>query len=201
LLVERVAHSRYAKDTLIFVIEDDSQDGPDHVDSHRSIGYVVDAYVKHGAVVSTRYRTVSMLRTMEDVLGLEHLSLHDGNVAPMTDVFDINQGPDWTYSAKPAQALLSTKLPIASAQPGAASADYKPLHDAAWWTEHTKSFRFDKEDLNDEHAYDRVLWEGTMGDKPFPSTRSRADLRNKREDLLKGEKLSENDDRAMPIDR
>jgi hypothetical protein len=204
LLVDRIAHSRYAKDTLIFVIEDDSQDGPDHVDSHRSIGYVVGPYVKHGAVVSTRYTTVSMLRTMEDVLGLEHLSLHDANVAPMTDVFDIKQGPDWTFTATPAAGLLSTKLPISTTQTGAAAqpaANYKPLHDAAWWAEQTKSFRFDKEDLNDEGAYNRVLWKGTMGDKPYPTERSGADLRGNREDLLKAEKLSQNDDGAAPIDR
>ena len=204
LLVERIAHSRYASDMLVFVIEDDSQDGPDHVDSHRSTAYVVGPYVKHGAVVSTRYSTVAMLRTMEDILGLEHLSLHDANIAPMTDVFDIKQGPQWTFTATPAAALLSTKLPISTTQTGATAqpaASYKPLHDAAWWTEQTKSFRFDKEDLNDEGAYNHVLWQGTMGDKPYPTVRSGADLRSNREDLLKAEKLSQNDDRAAPIDR
>ena len=175
LLVERIAHSRYADSTLVFVIEDDSQDGPDHVDSHRSTAYVVGPYVKHGAVVSTRYTTVSMLRTMEDILGLEHLSLHDANVAPMTDVFDITQSPNWTYSATPANALLSTKLPIASVKPATTGALYRPLHDAAWWTEHTRNFRFDKEDMNDEAVYNRVLWQGTMGDRPYPAARSGAD--------------------------
>lgn len=187
LLVQRVARSRYASDTLIFVIEDDSQDGPDHVDSHRSTAYVVGPYVKQGAVVSVHYTTVNMLRTMEDILGLEHLSLHDANVAPMTDIFDIAQGPKWTYSAIPAKALLSTKLPIAGVQQ-AAEPDYKPLHDASWWTDHTKNFRFDKEDMNDEAAYNRVLWEGTMGDTPYPTVRTGADLRNNREELLKPEK-------------
>jgi hypothetical protein len=198
LLVDRVARSRYASDTLIFVIEDDSRDGPDHVDSHRSTAYIVGPYVKQGAVVSTHYTTVSMLRTMEDILGLEHLSLHDANIAPMTDVFDISQSPKWTFSATPANALLSTKLPIAGVQPGATGLDYQPLHDAAWWAEHTKGFRFDKEDMNDEAAYNRVLWQGTMGDRPYPSTRSGADLRHNRQDLLKAEKLSDNSDPAAP---
>jgi YVTN family beta-propeller protein len=177
LLVQRVAKSRYADDTLIFVIEDDSQDGPDHVDSHRSTAYIVGPYVKKGAVVSTHYTTVNMLRTIEDVLGLQHLSLHDANVAPMTDVFDIAQGPAWTFTAVPAKALLSTKLPIVVQKASSEGADYRPLHDAAWWAEQTRAFRFDKEDMNDEDAYNRVLWRGTMGDdKPYPATRSGAAL-------------------------
>jgi YVTN family beta-propeller protein len=177
LLVQRIARSRYADSTLVFVIEDDSQDGPDHVDSHRSTAYIVGPYVKQGAVVSTRYATVNMLRTMEDILGLQHLSLHDANVAPMTDVFDIAQGPKWTYTATPAKLLLSTKLPIVPPKTGSAEgAAYRPLHDAAWWAEQTKGFRFDKEDMNDEDAYNRVLWRGTMGDKPYPTVRSGVDL-------------------------
>ena len=68
-LVEAVANSRYAADTLIIVTEDDVQDGPDHVDSHRGTAYVVGPYVKQGAVVSTRYNQVNVLRTIEDILG------------------------------------------------------------------------------------------------------------------------------------
>ncbi len=70
-LIEHVAHSPYRDSTLIFIVEDDAQDGPDHVDAHRSTAYIVGPYVKKGAVVSSYYTTVSMLRTMEDVLGLE----------------------------------------------------------------------------------------------------------------------------------
>ncbi len=68
-LVEAVANSRYADDTLIIVTEDDVQDGPDHVDSHRGTAFVVGPYVKQGAVVSTRYSQVNVLRTIEDILG------------------------------------------------------------------------------------------------------------------------------------
>src|SRR5215467_4429279 len=87
LLIEKIAHSAYAANTLIFVLEDDAQDGPDHVDAHRSTAYVVGPYVAQGKVVSKRYATINVLRTIEDVLGLEHLSLHDAGVAPMTNVF------------------------------------------------------------------------------------------------------------------
>ena len=77
LLVERVAKSRFANDTLIFVVEDDAQDGPDHVDAHRSIAFVAGPYVKQGAVVSHVYNTVNLIRTIEAVLGLEPVGLND----------------------------------------------------------------------------------------------------------------------------
>jgi DNA-binding beta-propeller fold protein YncE len=185
LLIEKIANSPYKSSTLIFVLEDDAQDGPDHVDAHRSTGYIVGPYVKHRQVVSTRYATINMLRTMEDILGLEHLSLHDAGVPPMTDVFDVRQGPNWTYTAMPSSLLLATQLPIA--KKGAALKAVpvpRPLHDAAWWTEKTKGFTFAKEDLNDAAAYNRVLWEGAMAG-PYPTTRSGLDLRQNRAKLLK----------------
>ena len=64
LVAQAVAHSPDRGDTLIFAVEDDAQDGPDHVDSHRTTAYVVGPYVRQGAVVSTRYSTVNMLRTI-----------------------------------------------------------------------------------------------------------------------------------------
>ena len=185
LLIQKIANSPYRANTLVFVVEDDSQDGPDHVDSHRSTGYVAGPYVKHGKVVSTRYMTINMLRTIEDVLGLEHLSLHDGGVRPMTDIFSTEQGPGWTYKAVPSALLLATQLPIQSQQahldPALIS---RPLHDANWWAQRTRGFTFVKEDLNDADAYNRVLWEGTMGDQPYPNTRSGRDLRHDRRKLL-----------------
>jgi hypothetical protein len=69
-MVEAVANSPYANDTLIFVIEDDCQDGPDHVDSHRTTTYVVGPYVRKEAVISAPYTQVHVLRTIEDILGI-----------------------------------------------------------------------------------------------------------------------------------
>jgi YVTN family beta-propeller protein len=178
LLVDAVAHSTYASSTLVFVVEDDSQDGPDHVDTHRSTGYIVGPYVKQGAVVSTRYTTVSMLRTMGDILGLEHLDVQIQDVRPMTDVFDTTQA-SWTYSAIPAEILLTnTQLPILNKsalirKAGLQGQTIVTRHDAVWWAEKTKQFNFSKEDLNDPAAYNRVLWEGTMGDQPYPVTARR----------------------------
>src|SRR5467141_38589 len=98
-LVQAVSESPYAADTLIIVTEDACQDGPDHVDSHRATAYVVGPYVKQGAVVSTHYSQVSALRTIEDVLGTQHLNLNTAFQRPMTDVFDVKSSGRWSYQA------------------------------------------------------------------------------------------------------
>ena len=171
---------------MIFVLEDDAQDGPDHIDAHRSTAYVVGPYVAQGKVVSKRYATINMLRTIEDVLGLEHLSVHDGGVRPMTDVFTVNpKAAKWTYKATPSSMLLATQLPIQATTGQASLLVPRSLHDASWWAEKTKQFTFAREDENDVEAYNRVLWEGTMGDKPYPTERSGRDLRHNRKKLLK----------------
>jgi DNA-binding beta-propeller fold protein YncE len=176
LLVDKIAHSPYASNTLIFVIEDDPQDGADHVSGQRSIGFVIGPYVKQKAVVSTHYATVNMLRTIEEVLGISKLSVHDSGVPPMTDAFDTTHGT-WTYSAVPAQILYTTTLPILNKYVQNRDALPQPTHDAAWWDAKTKGFDFSKEDRIDSDKFNRIIWEGMMGDKPYPTTRSGADLR------------------------
>ena len=187
LLVQAVANSKnYSQNTLIFVIEDDSQDGGDHVDAHRSIAFIAGPYVKHRYVASHFYNTVSMLRTIEDVLGIPHLNQNDATAEPMADAFDLNQ-KKWTYQAVPSPMLAGTTLPIpASAFDSAALRNLpKPLHNAAWWAEKTKGMDFSVEDHLDSAKYNRILWAGTMGAKPYPETRSGLDLRANRAELLK----------------
>ena len=91
LVVQAVANSRYAKDTILVVLEDDCQDGPDHVDSHRAMALILGAYVRQGAVVSHGYSQVNALRTIEDILGTEHLNLNTAFQRPMVEVFDISR--------------------------------------------------------------------------------------------------------------
>jgi YVTN family beta-propeller protein len=180
LLVEKLAHSRYAKDTLVFVVEDDAQDGPDHVDAHRSIAFIAGPYVKHGVVISTRYSTVNLLRTIEDVLGIAHLSLNDSHARPMADLFDLKQA-DWSFDAVVPDILRSTQLPLPGLRKAATA---RPLHDAAYWAEKTRGMDFGIEDKLDTPAFNRILWEGLMPGRPYPQTRSHADLRADRAALL-----------------
>lgn len=175
-LVEKIANSRYKKDTLIFIIEDDAQSGEDHVDAHRSTAYVVGPYVKQGKVVSEFYTTVSIIRTIEDVLGLEHLNLHTATARPMVEIFDFNQ-KDWNFHAEPSSHLADTQLPI----PKKEGIILHPTHDASYWAEKTKQFGFTKEDnLGDPEAFNRIIWSGLKGDVEYPTQRSGKDLRNNR---------------------
>ncbi len=170
-LVEAVAKSRYKDDTLIFVLEDDAQDGPDHVDVHRSIAFVAGPYVKHGAVASRHYSTVNMLRTIEDVLGVPPLSLYDAYQRPMSDIFDLTL-KSWSYDATPSAALKDTKLPLAMIRGDAGGERLASTHDAAWWAAATQGYDWSAEDKNDAGAFNRVLWSGLAGDRPYPDVAS-----------------------------
>jgi DNA-binding beta-propeller fold protein YncE len=167
-LIEHVAHSPYKDSTLIFIVEDDSQDGPDHVDAHRSTAYIVGPYVKHSAIVSTYYTTVSVIRTIEDVLGLDHLNLNTATAAPMTGVFDLSQ-KEWTFEAKPSSVLLKTDLPLSSA--ARAMAELLPktniTHNSSYWAAQTQGFDFSAEDRIDADKFNRIIWQGIMA-KPYP---------------------------------
>lgn len=165
LVVQNIAHSIYKNDTLIFVIEDDSQDGGDHVESHRSIAFVVGPYVKQEAVVSTPYNTVNVIRTIEAILALDPLNLNDATAQPMADVFDIHQ-TEWSYSATPSPLLYTTKLPLPPKEAGLRIPKQK--HAASYWAKVTKGLDFSKEDRVDEDLYNRILWKGIMGRKPYP---------------------------------
>ena len=93
-IVEAVSHSKYWPETAIFVIEDDAQNGPDHVDAHRTVGLVISPYTRRKHLDSTQYSTVSMLRTIELILGLPPLSQYDAAARPMFASF--TDKPDLT---------------------------------------------------------------------------------------------------------
>ncbi|MBV9742842.1 MAG: bifunctional YncE family protein/alkaline phosphatase family protein, partial [Acidobacteriia bacterium] len=175
LLVQAVAHSPYASNTLIFIIEDDSQDGADHIDSHRSTTYVVGPYVKKNTVVSTRYSQPSVLRTIEDILGTEHINLNTYYTRPMADVFDITSSGAWTFTAVASTLLKQTTLALAQGHNNvqyAEGPDLKPTHNAKYWAAKTRGFDFSAEDRVPRDLYNKILWEGIKG-TPAPLPHSR----------------------------
>jgi len=176
LMIEAVANSRYAADTLFIITEDDVQDGPDHVDSHRGTAFVVGPYVKKGAVVSTRYSQVNALRTIEDILGTEHINLNTAFQRPMADVFDIRSSGRWSFAAE-ASTVLATTTVLAEKGNGvkfAAGPMIQPRHDAAYWDAVTAGFDFSEADQVPTAQFNRVLWTGLMGNTPYPSLRGQA---------------------------
>jgi DNA-binding beta-propeller fold protein YncE len=188
-LVDTISHSPYWQNTAIFILEDDSQSGGDHIDSHRSFVYAISPYSKRAVTISTNYNTVNVLRTIEDLLGIDHLNQSDANAAPMADVF--TRTPDFT----PYAAIIPGNLCAAPVDPnlvpacksaGAQITEKLPeLHDATWWAEKLKGFDFHDADKIDAETFNRILWEGTMGDAPYPTVRSGLDLRGNRPQLLK----------------
>jgi YVTN family beta-propeller protein len=179
-LVEAVSRSPYAGSTLIIVIEDDAQDGADHVDAHRSVCFFAGPYLKHRAVVSERYSTVNVLATIEDILGIGHLSIYDAYQRPMSAVFDLGQ-KRWSYRAmEPA--------PFAAAFTGGAGpADPTAYHfkrTAAYWAKVTRGMHWGREDENPAPFIERIYWKGLNPGVPYPSVRSGADLSRGRARLL-----------------
>jgi arylsulfatase A-like enzyme len=116
-VVDAVSHSKYWKDTAIFVTEDDAQNGPDHVDAHRTISQVISPYTQHGKVDSAFYSTASMLRTIENIVGVPPLSQFDTFATPMVASFGTEANLDPFTALVPQEAGNDTNgvnAPLAS---------------------------------------------------------------------------------------
>ena len=185
-LIDRVAHSPYASSTLIFVIEDDAQNGPDHVDAHRTVAFVAGPYVKHGSVIHERYSTVNMVRTIEDVLGLGPLNINDAYQRPMTAVFDLKQSA-WNYDAV-MPAPIARELSASPLQDQSASA-FHDAQSAAYWARETRGFDWSQEDRVPAVLFNQILWKGLTGGLPYPAARDRQDLSRDRAAVLKARRV------------
>ncbi len=181
-VIETIANGTAAGSSLVFVIEDDAQNGADHVDARRSVALVAGATVKQGALVSTRYTTVNMLRTIESVLGLKPMGLNDGLAMPMADLFD-PRATDWHYRAVAADVLRGTALLIPADRFAPMAAAACPSRSAGWWATAMKGQDFTIEDHLDTARFNAALWAG-LGRGPEPVRRSAADLRANRDRLL-----------------
>ena len=140
-LVEAISASRFWKDTAIFVLEDDAQNGSDHVDAHRSVGLVISPYTQRkGAVDSTLYTTSGFLRTMELILGLEPLSQYDAAATPLYNAFSLTPALAAFKALSPRIDVSETNDPRAygakeSAEMNLAEADRAPdllLNEIVW---------------------------------------------------------------------
>jgi len=155
MIVEGISHSRFWPTTAIFVLEDDAQNGPDHVDSHRSPAFVISPYVRRHAVDSTMYNTTSMLRTMELVLGLNPMTHFDAGARPMHAAFQA-MADTASYTAEKPRVALGERNPAVS---NTASRSMK--------------LDFSEEDRADENELNDILWIALRGGPAPPApTRS-----------------------------
>jgi WD40 repeat protein len=163
-LVEHLSHSPVWKETVIFILEDDAQNGPDHVDAHRSPAYVAGGLVKRHFVDHSMYSTSSMLRTIELILGLSPMSQYDASAPSLWRCFGDSA------DVRPFQAL----------PPGIDLS----LRNTAWNELAKKSagFDFTREDRVPENAFNEVLWKGIKGmDSQLPASRRAAFVRTRRQ--------------------
>ena len=157
-IVEAISHSKFWKETLILVTEDDPQAGLDHVEAHRTVGFVISPYTRRGAVVSTYYTQISMVRTIEQVLGLEPMNQFDLAAEPMFDCF--TDTPDFTpYKARPNNIPLDEINPKLSELKG----------EARYWAERSLELDLEDVDRSDEDLFNRILWFAVKGPGvPYP---------------------------------
>jgi YVTN family beta-propeller protein len=152
-LVQKVSHSPYWGSTAIFVLEDDAQDGPDHVDTHRSVAEVISPYTQTAGVDSTHYDTASMLATIEDLLGLPPMSIYDQRATPMWNAF--KPWPDM----QPYIAIEPTVIPFG--EPGfPRNTRSSPLSN---WSSRQD---FTKPDGPNEDILNKAIWESIRGTPP-----------------------------------
>lgn len=167
-LIDHLSHSKIWKSSAVFVVEDDAQNGPDHVDAHRSVSLVISPYVKRNSVVHTMYSTTSVLHTIELILGMPPMSQYDAAATPMYDVFTSKIDTS-AYEVEPNCVDLNKKNMAMNRL-----------------SRETKKFNLATADAAPDVAFDEVIWKAMRGiDSEMPAPRHSA--------FLKVHEKSEND--------
>lgn len=152
MIVEGISRSKFWPSTAIFVLEDDAQNGPDHIDSHRSPAFIISPYTRRGAIDSNMYNTTSMLRTMELILHLRPMTHFDAGARPMFAAF----------SQQPSLAPYQAEKPRISLE------DRNPANSST--ASRSARLDFSKEDLNNDDEMNDILWLAIRGtDAPAPT--------------------------------
>jgi len=157
-IVEAISHSKFWKETCIFVTEDDPQSGLDHVDGHRTVGFIISPYTKRGKVISSYYSQINMVRTMENILGIPPMNQMDLTADPMLDCF--TNEPNFTpYTA------LKNNIPLDQFN--------QPINKlkgaALYWAKKSLEQDLEEEDRIDDNVFNRIIWHSVRGYKtPYP---------------------------------
>lgn len=164
MFIEHLSKSPIWNETAVFILEDDAQNGADHVDAHRSPAYVAGGFVKRNFVDHTPYTTSSILRTMELILGMSPMTQYDAAATPMWRCFD----------SIPKAFIFNPLIP---------NIDFNQRNTVInEWQKKSELFNFAVEDSNNDIEFNRVLWHGIKGNKPFPGPRRAAFIKAEKED-------------------
>jgi len=160
LFVEYLSKSPIWKESAVFIVEDDAQNGPDHVDAHRTTAYVAGGFVKRGFVDHTMYSTTSMLRTMELILGIPPMTQYDAAAEPMWRCFSSSLNLTAFTSVRPKIDITEKNIAINE------------------WQRRSEKFDLSKEDAIPDMEFNMVLWYGIKGDAmPMPAPKRAAFLK------------------------
>jgi YVTN family beta-propeller protein len=164
MFVEYLSKSPIWKETAIFIVEDDAQNGPDHIDAHRTTAYVAGGFVKRKFIDHTMYSTSSMLRTIELILGIPPMTQYDAAAEPMWRCF--TSTPDLTpFVSVPSNIDLNEINSVVNK-----------------WQQKSETFDFTKEDAAPDLEFSEVIWYAVKGEGvPFPGPRRSAFLKVKEE--------------------
>ncbi len=166
MFIEYLSKSKVWEQSAVFILEDDAQDGPDHVDAHRSTAYLAGGYVKRHFIDHTMYSTSSMLRTMELILGIPPMTQYDAAATPMWRCFD-NIPNHTTFNALP----LQTDINQVNVKTG-------------YWQQKSEEFDFSKEDQINDREFSEVIWKAVKGEKAeLPSPKRASFVKNLDVDL------------------
>lgn len=145
MVVDRISHSKYWSESAIFILEDDAQNGPDHVDAHRSTALVISPYVKHHFVDHTMYSTSGMIRTMELILGIPPMTQYDANATPMY----------FAFTSKPDRAPFVLREPKID------------LHEknalGAYGQQKMETMNLHIEDAAPDDEFNEIIWKSVKG--------------------------------------
>ena len=158
-IVEAVMSSRFADSTVIFISEDDSQAGWDHVSAYRTTGFVISKYSRLQKTLSTNYNQTSMIRTMEQILGLPPMNVIDATALPMFDCFTNYPDLSFKYTALPNRIALNEMNP----------APEKLRGDALRYTNQSIKYAFEQIDRGHDDLLNRILWFSVKGKKHYPA--------------------------------
>jgi YVTN family beta-propeller protein len=150
MFIETLSKSPIWNESVVFILEDDAQNGADHVDAHRSTAYIAGGYIKRKQVDHTLYTTASVLRTIELLLGMEPMTQYDAAATPMWSCFNTSPEPFSATVIMPKVSLDEKNVAVNE------------------WQKKSEQFNFAKEDSNNDIEFNRVLWHGLKGDVPFP---------------------------------
>jgi Phosphoesterase family len=155
--VESVSKSKFWPQTCIFVVEDDTQSGYDHVDGHRTVVQVISPYTRRGYVDHTTYTQTGVVKTIELILGLPPMNQLDLSATAMRECF----APEANFTPFTARAA---HVPLYEMNPPLAKLKGSALH----WAKKSIALSFDEADEADDETLNRIVWHSMRGSQPYP---------------------------------